>query len=122
MNHPSRRSRTELVDPRLDAVLRHATAIGAVLLLLLPAARGTHAVLGWLPLWLLAMPLFAWWALHRFALPRWLPLAPAARATAVRRTIGSVTPRPVATRNRYRRPQRRMAPLGPAPSNSQASG
>lgn len=58
------------VDPRLDAALRYAFAIGAVLVLLLPAARGVHATIGWLPLWLLAMPATAWWALHRFALPR----------------------------------------------------
>ncbi|MBW3550778.1 MAG: hypothetical protein KY442_08135 [Proteobacteria bacterium] len=57
------------IDPRLEATLRYAVAIGAVLLLLLPAARGHHAQLGWLPLWLLAMPLSAWWALHRFPLP-----------------------------------------------------
>ena len=71
MNHPSCRPRTEPVDPRLDAVLRHVIAIGAVLVLLLPAARGSHDALGWLPLWLLAMPLAAWWALHRFSLPHW---------------------------------------------------
>lgn len=121
MNHQSR-PRTEPVDPRLDAVLRHATAIGAVLLLLLPAARGSHATLGWLPLWLLAMPLFAWWTLHRFALPRWMRLAAPARSTAVRRTVGSAMARPLVTRNRYGRPQRRMAPLSPAPSGSRASG
>ena len=122
MNHPSCRPHTEPVDPRLDAVLRHATAIGAVLLLLLPAARGTHAALGWLPLWLLAMPLIAWWALHRFALPRWMPRAPEARSASARRTVGSAMGRPLASRNRYGRPPRRIAPLSPAPSGSRASG
>ena len=122
MNQESRRPRPEPVDPRLDTVLRHATAIGVVLVLLLPAARGTQAALGWLPLWLLAMPLVAWWALHRFALPRWMRLAPAARSTVVRRSVGSASARPLATRNRYGRPQRRMAPLSPAPSGSRASG
>jgi hypothetical protein len=57
------------VHPHLDEALRCATAIGALLVLLLPAARGSHAAIGWLPLWLLAMPLTAWWALHRFRLP-----------------------------------------------------
>jgi hypothetical protein len=57
------------VDPRIEGVLRYAIAIGATLLLLVPAARGSSEALGWLPLWLLAMPLSAWWALHRFRLP-----------------------------------------------------
>ncbi len=59
-----------VVDPLLESLLRHAIAIGVVLLLLVPAARGHHPQLGWLPLWLLAMPLTAWWALHRFRWPR----------------------------------------------------
>lgn len=46
-------------------VARYATAVGALLVLLLPAARGSHELLGWLPLWLLAMPALAWWLLHR---------------------------------------------------------
>lgn len=58
------------IDPHLDAALRYAIAIGAVLVLLVPAARGMHAAIGWLPLWLLAMPMTAWWALHGFGLPR----------------------------------------------------
>ena len=40
-----------------------------MLVVLLPAARGFSDTFGWLPLWLLAMPLSAWWALHRFRLP-----------------------------------------------------
>lgn len=58
------------VHPLLDAALRHAVAVGAVIVLLVPSARGVHAAIGWLPLWLVAMPLLAWWALHGFALPR----------------------------------------------------
>lgn len=74
------------IDPRLEATLRYAVAIGAVLLLLLPAARGHHAQLGWLPLWLLAMPLSAWWALHRFPLPG-RASRPAAAAGGRRRAV-----------------------------------
>lgn len=59
------------IDPRLERVMRRVILCGLLAVLLLPAARGSHAWLGWLPLWLLAMPLSAWWALHRFALPRW---------------------------------------------------
>jgi hypothetical protein len=57
------------IDPGLEGLLRHAVAIGAAIVLLLPAARGFSHTFGWMPLWLLAMPLCAWWALHRFRLP-----------------------------------------------------
>ena len=67
---PIRHRDADEIDPRLEEVLRYAIAIGAVLMLLLPAARSMHTTIGWLPLWLLAMPMTAWWALHRFALPR----------------------------------------------------
>ena len=53
----------------LDSLLRHAVALGLLAVLLLPAARGQSHWLGWTPLWLLGMPLAAWWALHRFPLP-----------------------------------------------------
>lgn len=43
----------------VDDILRYAVAIGATLVLLIPAARGDSAA-GWLPLWLLGMPLCAW--------------------------------------------------------------
>ncbi|MDQ3039846.1 MAG: hypothetical protein M3R16_08635 [Pseudomonadota bacterium] len=56
-------------DPRLELWLRRSVWLGCALLLLIPAARGHSALLGWLPLWLLGMPLTAWWALHRFRLP-----------------------------------------------------
>jgi hypothetical protein len=60
-------------DPRkplsvLDEILCTATAVGLVLVALLPAARGMASI-GWLPMWLVAMPALAWWALHGFALP-----------------------------------------------------
>lgn len=53
----------------LDSLLRHAVAIGAAIVVLLPAARGFSTTFGWMPLWLLVMPACAWWALHRFRLP-----------------------------------------------------
>ena len=53
----------------LDALMRHAVAIGVAIVALLPAARGFSPTFGWMPLWLVAMPLCAWWALHRFRLP-----------------------------------------------------
>ncbi|GHA82744.1 hypothetical protein [Cognatilysobacter bugurensis] len=84
---------------RLDEALRALVAIGVALVLLLPAARGHHALLGWWPLWLVAMPASAWWALHRFHVPaeagagvrRLLPVRHSARrpAQARRRRRGA---------------------------------
>jgi hypothetical protein len=58
-------------DPQLERVLRRVVATGLALVLLFPLARGEIPWLGWAPLWLVGMPLAAWWALHRFRLPQW---------------------------------------------------
>ncbi len=91
------------IDPRLDEALRVAIALGAMLVLLLPAARGMHSAIGWLPLWLLAMPLTAWWALHRFRLPR-TRQADRPAIVRVRR------PAPQARRRAARQPRREAPP------------
>ncbi|HEL5040319.1 TPA: hypothetical protein UOA93_002104 [Stenotrophomonas maltophilia] len=77
-----RRSATERVileraDPRLLRSVQQLALAGMALVLVWPAARGSSAWLGWLPMWLVGMPLVAWWALLRFPLPRlsWLRLA-----------------------------------------------
>jgi len=57
-------------DRQLDRLLRRLILLGAVLVLCVPAARGSSTWLGAGPLWLLAMPLASWCALHRFRLPR----------------------------------------------------
>ena len=56
-------------DPRIDEALKLLLAVGAVLVLLLPAARGSVSSIGWLPMWLLGMPLVALWALRGFPVP-----------------------------------------------------
>ncbi|KAF1721564.1 hypothetical protein [Pseudoxanthomonas wuyuanensis] len=56
-------------DPRLERWLRTAVLAGLALVLLLPVARGHSQWLGWAPLWLVGMPLAAWWSLYRFRLP-----------------------------------------------------
>ena len=71
LESPAPRSQAASIDPRLERALRRIVLVGLLAVVLLPAARGSSDLLGWLPLWLLAMPLSAWWALHRFALPRW---------------------------------------------------
>ena len=72
----------------LDAVLRHALAVAVVVLALVPAARGHHEALGWLPLWLLGMPAVALWALRGCPVPVARNAAPARVAvpTRARRT------------------------------------
>ena len=75
-------------DPRIERALRTWLLWGAIAVLLLPAARGHTAWLGWLPLWLVAMPASAWWALHRFALPRWPAPAAAREVQRRRRRVG----------------------------------
>ena len=99
----NRRTDKPAVDARLGAALRQALVLGAVLVLLLPAARGYNAWLGWMPLWLLGMPISALWALHRFRLPR---LARAeAVATAPRRRRGGQARRRALHRSARRLPQ-----------------
>lgn len=90
-------------DDRLAEVLHVALATGVALVLLIPAARGMHAVVGWLPLWLVGMPLMAcaaWRVLSPPARPVTRPLSRAIpsrrrtmRAQAVRRprTAGPAT-------------------------------
>lgn len=52
------------------SLLRQVCVLGAVLVAVVPAARGHHALIGWWPLWLLGMPLLACWAAHGFVMPR----------------------------------------------------
>jgi hypothetical protein len=66
------RRRPGLADaphPQLARGVRQVALAGLALVLVWPAARGYSSWLGWLPLWLLGMPMMAWWALYRFPLP-----------------------------------------------------
>lgn len=69
----------------LDSCLRHAVILGALTVLLIPAARGSSAWFGWWPLWLLGMPLSAWWSLRGFPLPRVALRLPQRRRAQARR-------------------------------------
>lgn len=66
-----------------------ALGVGAVLVALVPATRGMSAV-GWLPMWLIAMPAAAWWALrltgsaHTSRASRAETIVPTARLSPVR--------------------------------------
>lgn len=81
---------------QLDAVLRHAVILGTLAVLLVPAARGSSEWLGWLPLWLVGMPLAAWWSLRRFPLPQvGLRMPRRRRSQALRRARGQRPSGPV---------------------------
>ena len=69
----------------LDSTLRHAVILGTLAVLLIPAARGSSEWLGWLPLWLVGMPLAAWWSLRRFPLPEVALRLPRRRRVQARR-------------------------------------
>ena len=75
-------------DIRLEDILKYALAIGGVLVVLLPGARGSSETLGWLPLWLLAMPAVALWALKGFPLPHRTDAAAVPMSAARRRRSG----------------------------------
>lgn len=70
MSQPAGTDRHEAMDRTLDRLLRDVVIVGTLAVLLVPAARGSSEWLGWLPLWLVGMPLAAWWSLRRFPLPR----------------------------------------------------
>ena len=72
-------------DPRPERILRTAVILGALAVLLLPAARGISDWFGFLPLWLLGMPLAAWWSVSGFPLPRVAAALPRRRRAQARR-------------------------------------
>lgn len=72
-------------DPRPERYLRTAVILGALAVLLVPAARGHSDWLGFLPLWLLGMPLAAWWGVAGFPFPRAAIALPRRRRAQARR-------------------------------------
>ncbi|MBS0216497.1 MAG: hypothetical protein JSR63_12690 [Proteobacteria bacterium] len=58
------------IHPELVLLLRRALLGGLALVALLPAARGSNAWLGWMPLWLVLMPACALWVAEGLPLPR----------------------------------------------------
>ncbi|RRN59164.1 hypothetical protein EIM48_03770 [Pseudoxanthomonas sp. SGNA-20] len=62
-------------ESNLERLLRYWFATGLLGVCLVPPLRGSSEWIGWWPLWLVGMPLAAWWALHRFRLPPALPAA-----------------------------------------------
>jgi hypothetical protein len=57
---PNTRRRDDVrPDPRLLQALSGALFLGVIAMLSLPAARAANVFIGWMPLWLLGMPLVA---------------------------------------------------------------
>ena len=56
--------------PATDRWLLQALVAGLSASVLLPFAQAHTATFGWLPLWLVGMPLAAWWSLRGFPLPQ----------------------------------------------------
>jgi len=103
MNAPAVRRQTterlsERADPRLLRGARQLALAGLALVLVWPAARGSSVWLGWLPLWLVGMPMVAWWALLRCPLPL-------AAITRLRRRKGGQARRRTPAGTRGRRPR-----------------
>jgi len=94
-------------DPRVLRCVRQAALAGVALVLVWPAARGHSEWAGWLPMWLVGMPLMAWWSLHRFR----LPLAGLLTRTA-RRRRGPQARRRVRPMSRPARPDLRHVSRG----------
>lgn len=69
----------------LDSALRQAVILGTLAVLLIPAARGSSDWLGFLPLWLVGMPLAAWWSLRGFPVPAVALRLPRRRRVQARR-------------------------------------
>jgi len=88
MRHHPDHDTADGIEVRLEDTLKYALAIGSVLVLLLPGARGFSETLGWLPLWLLGMPAAALWALKGFPLPGHAPEEIAAIPASRRRRSG----------------------------------
>lgn len=62
------------IQPHALLMLRRAFLCGLALVALVPAARGSNAWLGWMPLWLVLMPACALWVAEGLPLPRIAPL------------------------------------------------
>lgn len=82
----------------IEQSLLGAVALGLVAMLSLPAARSTSESLGWLPFWLLALPLSAWAVARLLRLREQRAMAAARRPMASVHALHGVRPRTVVVR------------------------
>lgn len=81
LSAPQRRGNPAIPPhPRVLRCVRQILFAGVALVVVWPAARGYSHWIGWLPLWLLGMPVAAWWSLYRFRLPAFLRISRHARS------------------------------------------
>ncbi|PNS08430.1 hypothetical protein [Solilutibacter silvestris] len=73
-----------IIHPELVLMLRRALLAGLALVALVPAARGSSAWLGWMPLWLVLMPACALWVAEGLPMPRLSMVATARRGNGRR--------------------------------------
>ncbi|MFD0724781.1 hypothetical protein [Lysobacter brunescens] len=83
----------------IEQSLLGAVALGLVAMLSLPATRSTNETLGWLPFWLLALPLSAWVVARLLRLREQRTLAAARRPMASVHALHDVRPRTVVVRD-----------------------
>ena len=82
----------------IEQSLLGTVALGLVAMLSLPAARSTSESLGWLPFWLLALPLSAWAVARLLRLREQRAMAAARRPMACVHALPGVRPRTVVVR------------------------
>ena len=70
---------------RIESFLRQLVILGIAAVVLIPAARGSSLWIGWLPLWLVGMPLAAWLSLLRLPKPQIAWALPRRRRPQARR-------------------------------------
>lgn len=104
----SRAALSEAPHPDVLRWVRQVALAGVALVLVWPAARGHSEWLGWLPMWLVGMPLLAWWSLYRFRLPA------AVRNRQAQRRRGPQAHRRVRVQPRRARPDLRQGGAGQA--------
>lgn len=84
--------------PLVEQGLLGAVALGLLAMLSLPALRGVSDTFGWLPFWLLSLPLTAWVAARALRQraelrARSRPMATVHAISAARRQAGATAPR-----------------------------
>lgn len=102
-------ARAVVARPRIALTLAGAWfALGCAALLLVPASRGSDPWLGWLPFWLVGVPVIEWTLLRLCCLPA--SVTAAAVRSRARHVIAARGPSSRRTRNSSRQTGRSVRP------------